>query len=211
MDQATLFSDSRHGVEAMATIENPEELFVAPLLDPFRGRLRTQSVVDEVIAHLRSRSLGRHPSLRLVLSLPPARSSGDLAEETALALRCYAAARIREAEQAIRINRFEGVARIPWGAAVAVAVLLLVLSVYALLPPGWKPALNMATPFLTVLIWVAIWIPVEYLLYESWSLKRLRTAYQVLADIEVEIVTTSAPSPEPSRNDREIPAADPIG
>lgn len=185
MAAGTSFTDTQSGFEVLAHINDLRELFVPPVPDPLCGRVRSTSVVDEVVAHLRSRSLRRATSIRLAISLPPDGHHHHSPEEVQAAIRSYAVAKARETEESLRINRYEGLARMPRGAVVAVAMLLLVIGVYALLPHPVKPILNVTTPFLTVLVWVAIWIPVEYLLYESWSLKRLRTAYLALSGVVV--------------------------
>lgn len=177
----TSFEETRDGFEVLASIDDLEELFVAPKPDPFEGRVRTKSVVEEIVSHARSRSLRRPISIRLTIALPSGgRGVGLKEKEVEEALRSYAAAKLHEVEESIRVNRFEGLARLPWGALVAVAVILLALAVHALLPQAAKPLLGVVTPLLTVLIWVAIWIPIEYLLYESWTLERVKKAYVAL-------------------------------
>lgn len=195
MPGVTRFDETPDGLEVFAAVEAPEDLFVPPALDPLRGQVRTRSVVDEIVAHLRSRTLRRPLAIRVSIELPAGTQCDGMRERFEAAIRAYADAKALETEEAIRVNRFEGLARLPWGAVVALVILLLVFAVYALLPHALKPMLSVTTPFLTVLIWVAIWIPVEYLLYESWSLKRVRKAYRALGD-GVTVVALVSGSPE---------------
>lgn len=195
---AATVTDVQGGFDVVATLDHLDELFAPPRLDPLRGRLRTLSVAEEIVARIRSRSLRRPPSIRLTILLPASKLDGVRQSDVASAIRSYAAAMAGQTEQSMRINRFEGLAMMPWGALVGVGVLLLVLGIYALLPATVQPLFGVVTPFVTVLIWVAIWTPVEYLVYESWSLRRRRRAYLALgAGISVVRVAAREPAVEP--------------
>ena len=186
---ATVIVDTDDKIQITARVASLDELFEAPAFDPFRDQLRTTAVVDEIVAHLRARRLQSEPEVSLTLLLPAEQNRPDAAAVANAALQRYVAFKVEETRQALVISRFEGRARLPWGVIVAVSVLALVLLLNLFLPENLKPVLVVVSPFVTVVIWVAIWNPAETLLYENWGLRREESAYLTLGKASITVQT----------------------
>ena len=76
MATATTIVDHGDEIQVTAEIESLDQLFGAPDFDPFSEQPRTSAVVDDIIAHLRSRHMRRPPAVSLTLLLPPGESPG---------------------------------------------------------------------------------------------------------------------------------------
>lgn len=187
MTAATTITDHDDKIQVTAEIESLDQLFEAPDFDPFSEQPRTSAVVDDIIAHLRSRHMRHKPAVSLTLLLPTGEELNDAVESASAALQRYAALKTAELQKEIEITRFEGLARLPWGIVVAVTVLVLVALAAFLLPENLDPLLVAFSPVVSVIIWVAIWNPAEALLYENWMLRRQKAAYIVLGWIQVNV------------------------
>jgi hypothetical protein len=187
MTAATTITDNGDEIQVTAEIESLDQLFEAPDFDPFSEQPRTSAVVDDIIAHLRSRHMRRWPAVSLTLLLPAGEELADAVEASASALKRYADLKTAEMQQEIEITIFEGRARLPWGVIVAVTVVVLVFLMHALLPKNLEPLLLALTPVVSVVIWVAIWNPAEALLYENWMLRRQKAAYVILGKTSVNV------------------------
>jgi len=187
MAAATQIVDNGDEIQVTAEIENLEQLFEAPDFDPFSEQPRTSAVVDDIIAHLRSRHMRRKPAVSLTLLLPRGEELDDAVAAASEALQRYAALRKAEMQKEIEITRFEGRARLPWGIAVSAIVIFLVILANALLPENLEPLLVAFSPVVSVIVWVAIWNPAEALLYENWMLHRQKAAYMILGAARVSV------------------------
>lgn len=187
MTVATTIVDTGDEIQVTAEIESLDQLFEAPDFDPFSEQPRTSAVVDDIIAHLRSRHMRHKPSVALTLLLPPGEELEEAVASASAALRRFAALKTAETQKEIEITRFEGRARLPWGIVVAVAVLVLVALAAVLLPENLDPLLVAFSPVVSVIIWVAIWNPAEALLYENWMLRRQKAAYTILGQTQVSV------------------------
>lgn len=187
MTAATKIVDNGAEINVTAAIESLDQLFEAPEFDPFRKQPRTSAVVDDIVAHLRSRHMRRQPTVSLTLLLPSDKKLDDAAAVASTALRRYADLKVAEIETEIEITRFEGRARLPWGIVVAVMVVLLIVLANVLLPEHLEPLLVAFSPVVSVIIWVAIWNPAEALLYETWGLRRQKASFAILGEAAVSV------------------------
>lgn len=187
MTAATQIADNGADIQVTAEIESLEQLFEAPDFDPFSEQPRTSAVVDDIIAHLRSRHLRHKPVMSLTLLLPIGEELNEAVESTSAALQRFAALKTAEVQKEIEITRFEGRARLPWGMTVAVAVVALIVLANILLPENLEPLLLALSPVVSVVVWVAIWNPAEALLYENWMLRRQKAAYIILGQTQVSV------------------------
>lgn len=187
MTAPTKIVDSGDEIQVAAEIENLDQLFEAPDFDPFSEQPRTSAVVDDIIAHLRSRHMRRKPTVSLTLLLPRGEELDDAVALASSALQRYAALKTAEFQKEIEITRFEGRARLPWGIIVAVTAVVLVILTNVLLPESLEPLLIAFSPVVSVIIWVAIWNPAEALLYENWMLHRQKAAYVILGKARVNV------------------------
>ncbi len=187
MPAATTITDHDDKIQVTAEIESLEELFEAPDFDPFSEQPRVSAVVDDIIAHLRTRHMRRPPAVSLTLLLPAGEELEDAVDAASVALKRFADLKAAEMEQEIEITIFEGRARLPWGIVAAVAVIVLVFLMHVLLPENLEPLLVALSPVVSVIIWVAIWNPAEALLYENWMLRRQKAAYVILGKTSVNV------------------------
>ena len=77
MTAATTIVDDGDEIQVTAEIESLEQLFEAPDFDPFSEQPRTSAVVDDIIAHLRSRHMRNQPDVSLTLLLPAGEELND--------------------------------------------------------------------------------------------------------------------------------------
>lgn len=187
MASATTFVDQGDEVAVMAIVENVQQLFEAPELDPFADQVRTTAVVDDIVDYLHARRLRRPPQVTLTLLLPAAEVRDGLAQEAMAALRRYAVHHMAEAKRLLETSTFEGRARLPWGIVVAIVAIGAALLLNAVLPDNLKWMVIALSPVVTVIVWVAIWNPTESLLYENWSLRREIALTDILDEIKVEV------------------------
>jgi hypothetical protein len=184
----TTIVDNGREIHVTANLSSVAEVFSAREPDPFDENMRTTAVVDDIACHLRVRSLRPPPAIVLSLTLHAAQIEGDLARRVQAALRRYAARKLSALERARAATRFEAYARLPAGIAAVAAVLAVMLVLIGLFPESVKTYLvALLTPFATVAVWVALWNPLEMLLYDGWTLRRDRAIYALLGNIEVAV------------------------
>jgi len=187
MVSATTFVDQGDVLAVRAVLECVEQLFVAPEFDPFADQVRSSAVVDDIVAYLHARRLRRPPQVTLTLLLPAVEMSDGLAPAVRTAMQRYAAYHLAKSKQSLEISTFEGLARLPWGIAVAVVAVVLMLLLNMTLPDDLDQLLVGLSPVITVIVWVAIWNPTESLLYDNWGLRREITLAEILDKIEIDV------------------------
>ena len=162
-----------------------DELFEAPHLDPLNGQFHEMSGVEQLVAELLPRSIVR--SVQITIHLPADRLSEDIEGRCTTALRGYCAARIRQIDrEKDHVNR-QGRRELELG--------LLFLAV-CLLGAGWVEVMDWLPNFLghvlgeglVIVGWIALWHPVDLLLFERWSLIRERRCYEAMRDAELHVL-----------------------
>ena len=162
-------------------LASPGELFAAPSADPLAGRLHAESGVDRILNQLRPRP-GRR--VRATLVLPSAARAPDLEARCRAALERFCDAKIA----CIRNDRsslwHEG-----W-ATLARGLLFLALCMLGSQLVGEPKFLHpVIARFLdegfVIAGWVALWYPLDVLLYQHWTLARERRMYEGLRKMEL--------------------------
>ncbi len=161
-----------------------EELFIAPALDPLNGQFHSMSGIDQILVKLRPRALDQ--TSRLIILLPPDQLSDDLEKRCKEALRGFCADRLQAIDlEKAQLNR-QGFKELKLG-LMFLAICLLVSSSIA--ARNWGPQL--LSTFLiegfVIVGWIALWHPVDLLLFSRWTLVRDQRVLEHIRDLPLNI------------------------
>lgn len=158
------------------------ELFGDPVFDPLGGRVEEASGLDRLANELRP--LRRAPvSTRIVL--PAGERAPDLEARCRRSLQAVLDRRIERNRNDARSLRKEGYATL-WRGLVFLALCLLgsrLMGEIDLLPGFIERFIDEG---LVIAGWVALWYPLDVLLYQRWPLARERRLYENLRDMQLE-------------------------
>ena len=157
------------------------ELFVAPEFDPIAGCVEELSGVEQLLNQ--ARPLSSLP-LRTTLVLPAAERAPDLEDRCRRGLRAVLDRRLDRNRNDARSLRHEGYATL-WRGLVFLALCLLASRVVGShdLLPGFMA--RFVDEGLVIAGWVALWYPLDVLLYQRWPLARERRLYERVRDAEL--------------------------
>ena len=166
-------------------IAGPAALFEAPPSDPLAPDFARSTGMERILAQLAALSARECARARLVVRLP-AVAPGDAARIEA-AIRRYAA--VRRADLALRRRalRREGVQTL-W-LALAFIALCVVLALLLGALGGTGLVADLLRDGLVIAGWVALWRPLDLLLFETWLLRREK---RILAAVEAMPVRVEA-------------------
>jgi hypothetical protein len=159
-----------------------DALFVSPDFEPLRGRTEEVSGLERLANELRP--LPRAPvSARIVL--PSSERGANLENRCRVALRAVLDRRLERNRNDARSLRQEGYATL-WRGLVFLALCLLGSRFVGNVPllPGF--AERFVDEGLVIAGWVALWYPLDVLLYQRWPLARERRLYEHLRDMRIE-------------------------
>ena len=159
-----------------------DELFDAPRFDPLAGHTEEVSGLDRLLNELRPRPQAP-VCARLVLS--GGEQTADLEERCRKALRAVLDRRIERNRNDARSLRKEGYATL-WRGLLFLALCLLgsrILEMFDLMPAFIERFIDEG---LVIAGWVALWYPLDVLLYQRWPLARERRLYEGLRDMRLE-------------------------
>jgi hypothetical protein len=147
-----------------------EDLFVSPTLNPLKGRFETQSGIDRLIALLPPKRGPENVTIAISAG-PDATGSTPPATEVTAAFDGYARQRISDLIAARKRLKTRGLKELFFG-LLFLAVCLAISSALS--------AIDFGTPWLTqfysegliIVGWIALWHPVDLLLFERWPLNR---------------------------------------
>jgi hypothetical protein len=158
------------------------ELFAEPGFDPLSGRSEEVPGIERLANQLRP--LPRAP-VTTRIALPASERAPDLEQRCRGALRAVLDGRIERNRNDARSLRKEGYATL-WRGLVFLALCLLgsrVMSEVTLLPGFIERFIDEG---LVIAGWVALWYPLDVLLYQRWPLARERRLYESLRDMRLE-------------------------
>ncbi len=158
------------------------ELFAEPGFDPLSGRSEEVPGIERLANQLRR--LPRAP-VTTRIALPASERAPDLEQRCRGALRAVLDGRIERNRNDARSLRKEGYATL-WRGLVFLAACLLasrLLSEFDLLPGFIERFIDEG---LVIAGWVALWYPLDVLLYQRWPLARERRLYESLRDMRLE-------------------------
>jgi hypothetical protein len=155
------------------------ELFVAPELDPLAGQPFANSGIDRILSVSRARP---NWPVRATLVLPAAARADDLELRTRAALEQYCDSRLTQIGHDATSLRHEGFATL-WRGVLFLACCMLAARLVG--EPRFLP--DIVGRFLNegfiIAGWVALWYPLDVLLYQRWPLWRERRLYQRVRDM----------------------------
>jgi hypothetical protein len=164
-------------------LSGPDELFTAPRLDPLGGQPHADSGIQRILNRIRP-----HPGrpVRTTLHLPAATQTPDLEVRLRSGLQQYSDVRDAQIANDLASLRQEGLATLARG------VLFLALCMIGSWLLGESRSLPaIVTRFLeeglVIAGWVALWYPLDALLYQRWPLKRERHLNEQLRRMDLRI------------------------
>jgi len=158
------------------------DLYTAPDYDPLHGHAEELSGLDRLMNELRSQP--RVP-VRARLVLPASERTPDLDVRCRSALRAVLQRRLERNRNDALSLRQEGYATL-WRGLLFLAVCLLgsrIMAEVTLLPGFMERFLDEG---LVIAGWVALWYPLDVLLYQWWPLARERNLYERLRDLQLD-------------------------
>lgn len=159
-----------------------EELLVAPEAEPLEGRFENRPGVDRLMDRLRARYTRRLAAIktRLVLDDMPSSETRRQVDAALKALSLYQDARL--GEQLVTIRR-DGLRALVKGLLFALACMVVSAAVgkATILPEMMRTLISGG---IVVAGWVALWVPLELLLYDWWPMTRDRKLYRLIAEME---------------------------
>lgn len=170
--------------QIVLTLQNPNDLFVAPTPDPLNGRFRSMSGIDELMAQLRPRN--DDGPRRVTIVLPADQVEDDLAARCKLALEHTCDLRIQDLELQEAHVVVLGQKELVFGAFVLIGCLLLTTLITAL---DWGVGI-VPTFFLEgigILGWIGLWRPIDTLLFDRWPLQRDEQVLRQIRRLELDI------------------------
>jgi len=162
-------------------LADPRELFTASPPDPLAGRPYAESGVDRILNQLRPKP-GRR--VRATLVLPPAARSPELEPRCRAALESYCSTKIAHLRNDDSSLWHEGRATLTRG-LLFLAICMLGSHVVGE-PKYLHPVLaRFLDEGFVIAGWVALWWPLDVLLYQHWPLARERRMYEALKRMEL--------------------------
>jgi hypothetical protein len=165
-------------------LADPRELFHPAELDPIGGQPYAESGIERILNRIRPQA---DRPLRATLRLPAAARTPDLEARMRSGLQQYCDHRIAQITNDIASLRQEGLATL-WRGLLFLA--LCMLGSQMLGEPKFLPGIlaRFLDEGLIIAGWVALWYPLDALLYQHWPLKRERRLYESLrrADLALE-------------------------
>ena len=158
------------------------ELFAEPAFDPLGGHAEELAGIERLANQLRP--LRRAPVTACIV-LPASERAPDLEQTCRGALRAVLDRRLERNRNDARSLRHEGYATL-WRGLVFLALCLLGSRIMAdvTLLPGFVE--HFIDEGLVIAGWVALWYPLDVLLYQRWPLARERRLYESLRDMQLE-------------------------
>lgn len=153
--------------EATIALESAEELFAAPVPDPLAGRFETHSGMDRLLDRL-TPAAARSP-LTVVVEVPDA--DAGLAARLRPAIAGYVGHRVAELRTAKRQIERRGYTELALG-LVFLAACLALSSAAVAIPAGPEWLGFVVAEGLVIVGWIALWHPVDMLLFERGPLRR---------------------------------------
>jgi len=174
---------ARNTHEIHLELSDPRELFQAPQLDPFAGQPHAEPGLERILNRIRpTPDWPVHTTLRL----PAATRASGLESRVRSGLQQYCDIRIDQITHDIASLRQEGLATL-WRGLLFLA--LCMLGSRFLGEPRFLPGIvaRFLDEGLIIAGWVALWYPLDALLYQHWPLKRERRLYKRLRGMDLEL------------------------
>jgi len=164
-------------------LADPRELFLPAELDPIGGQPYAEPGLERILNRIRPQP---NRPVRATLRLPAASRTHDLEARMRSGLQQYCDHRIGQISNDIASLRQEGLATL-WRGLLFLALCMLGSQVLG--EPKYLPGIlaRFLDEGLIIAGWVALWYPLDALLYQHWPLKRERRLYQSVRDMELKL------------------------
>ena len=164
-------------------LADPRELFHPAELDPIGGQPYAEPGLERILNRIRPQP--RRP-LCATLRLPASTRTPDLEARMRSGLQQYCDHRIGQISNDIASLRQEGLATL-WRGLVFLALCMLGSQVLG--EPKFLPGIlaRFLDEGLIIAGWVALWYPLDALLYQHWPLKRERRLYEQLRGMDLKL------------------------
>ena len=169
-------------------LENPDELFVPrvvnPLIEdyPHRGDV---SGVEHAINVFYAKP--KYGSMELRISLPPSEITPEVADMMSTGITRWCRARLVDVDEEIHASRWRGRRALVF----AVLALFFFTGLSKILDDHSNILLQILSEGFNIAGWVALWVPIEILMFDVWRHRLDRKAYVLLADAEVQVASSA--------------------
>ena len=171
-------------------LDDVDELFEEPEI----GAERYVSGIEELYRAVKTQTrVFKQPrSYQVTIELPLEKITDGLAEEFSAKIKRYCQFKIEESQQGLKTLRLQGLDSVRVGVLVLIPCLILGVLCTWLAQTGINNALQAlvivaAAIFILSAGWVALWMPAEFFLYDTWPFQQDMRVYQQIADAEVVI------------------------
>jgi hypothetical protein len=169
--------------EVTLELENADELFMGRGPDLGRGAPPLPPGIDQIRSELGTRSL-RAP-VATVIVLPRARFRPGLAGDITQAVGRYCEMGIRNADNELRALRREGLRWLLFGCLVFAAFVYFSERVLAIHNVPYVVKDFFGNGLFIVVAWVALWYPVDTLIYSGRPYRQERNVLRVMQEMEI--------------------------
>lgn len=172
---------SAHDIDL--TLSDPRELFRPPELDPLGGQSHAEPGIERILNRIRPKP---DRPVRAALSLPANTRAPDLEARVRTGLQQYCDIRIEQVTHDIASLRQEGLATL-WRGMLFLALCMFGSRILG--EPRFLPDIvaRFLDEGLIIAGWVALWYPLDALLYQHWPLKRERRLYERLRAMDLKL------------------------
>ena len=162
-------------------LSDPRELFQPPEVDPLGGQPHGESGIERILNRIRPK---RDRPVRATLRLPAVAWAPDLEARVRAGLQQYSDIRIGQVTHDIASLKQEGLATL-WRGMLFLALCMLGSRILG--EPRFLPDIvaRFLDEGLIIAGWVALWYPLDALLYQHWPLKRERRLYERLRAMDL--------------------------
>ncbi|GAB2831415.1 hypothetical protein ACFQ0P_08475 [Microbacterium insulae] len=165
-------------------LDDTRELFTAPEPDPFAGRFERESGAEQIVEQAGGRGMAAPLAVHVELDRPPTHPESQVRD----ALDAYWRDETSRAKAARRRIWNRGLKELAVGALFLAGCLALSASLAAVTwPADWVG--DFVTEGLVIIGWIALWHPVDMLLFEPWALTARLRALRRLVGSEVRVTS----------------------
>jgi hypothetical protein len=171
-------------------LDDVDELFEEPEI----GAERYISGIEALYRAVKTQTrVFKQPrSYQVTIELPLEKITNGLAEEVSAKIKRYCQFKIEESQQGLQTLRLQGLDSVRVGVFVLIPCLLLGVLCTWLAQTGINNVLQAlvivaGAIFILSAGWVALWMPAEFFLYDTWPFQQDMRVYQQIADAEVVI------------------------
>lgn len=171
-------------------LERLEDLFSPPSFGEFGESADLESGIERLVEEVKAT---HRDDLQVTVVIPEAAAEPQVEERLAAAIRRYAVLRGRELQDQLTAQRHDGVTSLLWSIpAVAVLSALSVWVTGSNIGTDWETAID---GILIVLLWVALWYPLDALFWYGRPLSQELRALHRLEAGRITVQTEAPPAP----------------